>query len=236
MKKKIVSYTSILGFIKGTPLIVITVPFDSLSVRKILSALHPEESWPKTYKDIYQSVGFKGLWKGTFPRTTYALSSTASSVAGIHLFGSDFTGMTFTSLAKNGLLPLSLFSNARQAGLTWKDTLKFVRNGCVSPVVHGSFFFRNWIGCIGLMPGLQLTTHLKIKWGKDYEPVALATGYAVSVGTLTLLNTWFKPLFTGASPWPKPFFVACKLPGLLPIMAREACSLAVIFSSLNLEK
>ena len=230
MKKKLISYTPYKRFFdklpQNTSFALVTVPLEALAVQKILAAL---QNKPTTYQKILARIGFKGLWAGTGYRVGYVLCGTFATVLGVDTFGKEFEGMTKTSLAKNALLPLSLLSNARQTGMPWKETIPFVAKGSLSPIVHGSFFARNYLANLCLIPGFQTKKYLD----KDYPDQAVVGGFMVAVCSSTVLNTALKPFFTGASTWPRPLKVAWSGTAMGAICMRELMTSAVIFGSLK---
>lgn len=233
MKKKLMSCTPYKGFLDNLPvntgLALMTVPCEAMAVQKILAALQYE---PKTYKEILARIGSKGLWVGTGYRVGYVLTGTFATVLGVDTFGKDFEGMTKTSVAKNILLPLSLFSNARQTGMPWPETFKFVAMGSLSPIVHGSFFARNFLANLCLIPGFEAKAYLE----REYPAHAVFGGYLVAAGGSTLLNAALKPFFTGASTWPRPLKVALGGTSMVAIGLREFMTSAVILFSLKKER
>ncbi|WP_131793002.1 hypothetical protein [Legionella birminghamensis] len=139
-------------------------------------------------------------------------------------------------MAKNAILPLFLVSNARQINLNWAQTHQFVVKSIKDPVVHSSFFFRNFIANSCLLPGFMTRDFLYQIMGESNTYAPALGGLLVSLTASTLMNSFLKPMFTGKYTLGVRLTVAFQLPAKLSLSVRELASLGLIFGNTSAKK
>ncbi|WP_133140636.1 hypothetical protein [Legionella genomosp. 1] len=221
---------------RNTCLALATVPTEGLTLRRIFYCLDNPGSKPPSYIETLKNIGFKGLFAGPGSRVSYCLVGNFSTLLGVDYFGSDYKGLFMTTVAKNSILPLFLVSNARQMNLNWPQTFQFMANSIKDPIVHSSFFFRNFVANSCLLPGFMTRDFLYRVMDESNTTVPAFGGLAVSLTASTLTNSFLKPFFTGKYSLRVRLAVAIQFPAKLSLSIRELASLGLIFGNTRPQK
>lgn len=222
---------------KNIFLALVTVPFEGLALRRIFDILDNPQAKPVSYYDTIKKIGAKGLFAGPISRTNYCLVGNYATLWGVDNFGSDYLGLLKTTIIKNAVLPFFLVSNARQVNMNFTKTLSFVAKGVIDPVVHLSFFSRNLAANFcGVLPGFRVRDYSYQLLGESNTQIPTLLGFTTSVFASTLMNAFLKPFFTGTYPLPTRRAAATSFPAILPLIAREAASLGLIFGNTSPQK
>lgn len=216
---------------KNSALAFATVPLEGLAVRRVLIMIEKPDVKPPSYTTVIETVGLRGLFAGYGSRVFYCLGGNFGTVLGVHVLGPDFYGLLGTAVAKNCILPLSLVSNARQNNYSWAQTITFVSRGVRDPLVHLSFFSRNFASALCLIPGFKVRDQLHAKWGEEHSQLSTLAGLNVSLVVAAVMNSFIKPLFTGKADPRIKMRVAVTFPAFVAIGLREAVSMILIFGS-----
>lgn len=214
---------------KNTALALVTVPSEALALRRIFDRLSHPQNKAVSYANILKNIGPGGLCKGALSRTGYCLTGNFATLQGVHYFGSDYQGLFLTTLAKNMILPVFLTSNARQIGYNAAQTFTYVAKGVIDPVIHSSFFFRNLVANSCLLPGFMVRDYCHQAMDETHTQIPTLLGLSTSVVLSTAINAFLKPFFTGNYPVNIRWATAVKMPGVLPLIMRELCSLSLVF-------
>ena len=221
---------------KNITLAALSIFPEGLVLNRIEFLLNNPNSRPISYLQILQTKNFWELFAGPFSRTAYCLSGTFATVYGMDYFGDDYAGMVKIAAAKNGILPIFLFSNARQMNRDYRGSFIYTFQGIKMPVIHWNFFLRNLLANTCLWPGLQMRDYIFQKSGESETTLATFIGLFTSVTLSGSFNSFLKPFITGTNDQlGNPFDlvtrykVARRFPALSAMILREIFTIAIPF-------
>lgn len=135
----------VINFISDAPknilLATATTPSERLALERIRAIMINPHLKPMPYIDCIKTLRLKGLFTGTYERTTYCLVGNFFTLGGIKMFGDDYQGLLITAMLKNSIYPIFLWSNAKQLNYTEKEVWASIAKGIKDPAGHSSFFY-----------------------------------------------------------------------------------------------
>ncbi|MCE5293989.1 MAG: hypothetical protein LLF94_05190 [Chlamydiales bacterium] len=200
----------------------VTVPIECLAIDRVRAKMNAAHVQPSSYYEVMQSKGFK-VFVGWWPRMTYCLLGNFSTIWGREHFGDTYVGLFLTSICKQILLPVSLWSNAGQFNYSFKQSIECIKSDSQKWVPQIGFFARNFFSNMGLGIGLDARRRYYDYTGNSNQ--AQAVGFGVSLAATSVFNAAIKPWFIyGNYPWKLRLRAGFSLPALGMTAARELFS------------